>query len=229
MHATRVVLVDPQPIFRAGVRSVLEETGRYRVVAQAGTGPQANQLSEAPDFDLMLLNARLPIETGLRVAKLIAERKPAARVVVLSNERDRATLGTVARTGATALLPRDTPSTELVSLLDRVVEGEVFLPEATGHDDVIVSASPRPDAVTDDRWHLLSALEVQVLTGVAQGLSIPEIAVSLRSTEPAIEQHYRSVLHKLEVDDPAQAIRHARRHGWIPAPSPFGAALSPTP
>jgi DNA-binding NarL/FixJ family response regulator len=226
MQATRVVLVDPQPIFRAGVRSVLEATGRYRVVAQAGTGAQAGQLFDPPDFDLMLLNLRLPLLTGLRVAKLLAERAASARVVFLTNDRDRETLTAAARTGAVAVLPRDTPSTELVSVLDRVVEGEILFHAAVDRE----SADDRvqEEADDDDRLHLLSVLEVQVLTGVAEGMSLAEIAASLRSTEPAVEQHYRSVLHKLNVDDSAQAVRHALRHGWLPPAHASGSGISPT-
>lgn len=227
MQATRVVLVDPQPIFRAGVRSVLEETGRYRVVAQAGTGVQASQLCDPPDFDLMLLNLRLPLLTGLRVAKLLAERAASARVVFLTNDRDRETLTAAARTGAVAVLPRDTSSTELVSVLDRVVEGEILFHAAVDREAAAVDRV-QAEAADDDRLHLLSVLEVQVLTGVAEGMSLAEIATSLRSTEPAVEQHYRSLLHKLNVDDPAQAVRLARRHGWIPTAHAAGAAISST-
>ena len=134
MRATRVVLVDPQPIFRAGVRSVLEATGRYRVVAQAGSGAPASQLCDTPDFDLLLLNLRLPYATGLRVAKLLTERAATARVVFLSNDRDRDMLSAAARTGGAAVLPRDSSSAELVSLLDRVVEGEILLRSAVDNE-----------------------------------------------------------------------------------------------
>lgn len=233
MRLTNVLLVDSQPNFRAGVKCVLEETGRYRVVAQAGPSELAHQLRGAPDFDLLLLNARLPHQTAIQMAQLLSAREAAPRIVVLSKERDHETVEAAARAGAAAILPRDTTSAELISILDRVVEGEkVFVIPMRPEPGAL--GQPHPDGTPaaakldgDDRLHLLSVLEVQVLTGVAQGLSIPDIAAMLAIPAPMVEQYLHSVLHKLDVEDAAQAVRHARRHGWIPSPPPAPESMSP--
>jgi DNA-binding NarL/FixJ family response regulator len=224
MRTTNVVLADTQPIFRAGVREVLEETGRYRVVAQVGTGLEAVEQSLPNTVDLVILSTNLSQLTGLQVARLLAQREDAPRIVFLSNERDTAT--EAQRTGA-AFLPRDTPAADLIQALDRIVTDEPatarISPEpALGREPVhqtrptVNRAALSPaEPACDDRLHLLSHLEIQVLRRVAAGFSLPEIATSLATPISAVEEHRAAILRKLGVSDPAQAVQHARRHGWL--------------
>lgn len=121
MRSTCVVLVDSQPIFRAGLRRVLEETGRFQVVAEAGTVLEASQLGETRDFDLIVLNAHLPVMVGIHVARLLARRQATPHIVFLGNDQDRDTVAATTRVGAAVVLPRDTSPAELVRVLNRVV------------------------------------------------------------------------------------------------------------
>lgn len=199
MRSTRVVLVDSQPIFRAGVRRVIEETGRYQVVAEAGTVLEASHLGEAHDFDLIVLNAHLPVMVGIHVARLLARRQATPRIVFLGNDRDRDTMAAAARVGAAAVLPRDTSPAELVRVLNRVVADE--------------STS--------------SATQAQDQAGVEQGRSRPENAAPTRQAapEPVVEPRQRSVRRPIGDDDSAPAERPGRRHGRIPSgPSAPGTA-----
>lgn len=221
MRATNVVLADAQPIFRAGVREVLEETGRYRVVAQAATGLEAIEESQPSDVDLVILSTNLSQLSGLQVARLLAQRDDAPRIVFLSNERDDTTLAEARRTGAD-FLPRDTPAADLIQALDRALAKSEPI-----NDDLADEPVPpaRPTVTTDaldpaeptgeDRLHLLSQSELQVLRRVAAGFSLPEIAASLATPIATIEEHRTAILRKLGVTDQAQAVQHARRHGWL--------------
>lgn len=234
MRATNVVLADAQPIFRAGVREVLEETGRYRVVAQAGTGLEAVELSQPTTIDLVILSTNLSQLSGLQVARLLAQREDAPRIVFLSNEREANTLADVQRTGA-GVLPRDTPAADLIQALDRLVtdgpEPVQASPEPAPSRDQVhqarstvarVALSPVEPA-GDDRLQLLSQLEIQVLRRVAAGFSLPEIASSLATPIATVEAHRAAILRKLGVSDQAQAVQHARRHGWLSVAAPdFG-------
>jgi DNA-binding NarL/FixJ family response regulator len=232
MRTTNVVLADTQPIFRAGVREVLEETGRYRVVAQVGTGLEAVEQSLPNTVDLVILSTNLSQLTGLQVARLLAQREDAPRIVFLSNERDTAT--EAQRTGA-AFLPRDTPAADLIQALDRLVtdgpEPVQASPEPALSRDLAHQARPTAARVApspvepagDDRLQLLSQLEIQVLRRVAAGFSLPEIATSLAMPITTVEEHRAAILRKLGVSDQAQAVQHARHHGWLSVAAPdFG-------
>lgn len=235
MQAMNVVLADAQPIFRAGVREVIEETGRYRVVAQAATGLEAAEASQPGTVDLVILSTNLSQLTGLQVARLLAQRDAAPRIVFLSNERDAATLAEVRRTGAT-FLPRDTPAADLIQALDRVV---TVIPDRAMTDRAIEPTHrPRPSAArlapdpaepaNEDRLHLLSHLEMQVLRRVAAGFSLPEIASSLATPIATVEELRAEILRKLGVANQAQAIQHARRHGWLSIASEFSPVPAPS-
>lgn len=115
---------------------MLEETGRYQVVAEAGTVLEASHLGEARDFDLILLNAHLPVMVGIHVARLLARWPARPHIVFLGNDRDRDTMVAAARVGAAAVLPRDTSPAELVRALNRVVADEDSQAATEGQDQV---------------------------------------------------------------------------------------------
>jgi DNA-binding NarL/FixJ family response regulator len=240
MRATNVVLADAQPIFRAGVREVLEETGRYRVVAQADTGLEAIELSQRATVDLVVLGTNLSQLSGLQVARLLSQRQDAPRIVFLSNERDATTVAEVQRTGA-AYLPRDTPAADLIQALDCIVTDAPEPAQASAEPELRHEPAhqARPtrtwpalspaEPASDDRLQLLSQLEIQVLRRVAAGFSLPEIAASLATPVAVVEEHRAAILRKLGVSDPAQAVQHARRHGWLSvAATEFGSLPAST-
>lgn len=219
----RVLLVDDHPLFRAGVRRVLEESGRYRVVGEAGTGHEAIRLAQSSQPDLVLLDVQLPGITGLTVARILRRQNPRARLVVLSIHVDDDRLVDAVRVGGSAFLLKGITPPALLHNLGRVMRGEnllrqtVLARQSLARRLITEFRLPPDDPLPPVDLGLLplSVRELEVLDCVAQGLSNKEVAAALFVTEQTVKNHITSVLRKVDVNDRVQAVLHAVRQGWI--------------
>jgi len=223
-----VLVVDDHPLFRQGLRRLIEEGGSFTVVAEAANGHEAIREADIHRPAIALIDIQLPGVTGLNVARILKKQHPSMQVVILSMHVDDERLFEAVRAGASAFLTKDIEAQELISSLERVVRGEQLInvavlsrPELawrvlaefralTGEDEPQVSSS-----LPESKRLPLSVREIEVLDCVAQGLSNKEIAEELFITEQTVKNHMTSVLRKLNVEDRVQAVLCAVKHGWI--------------
>jgi DNA-binding NarL/FixJ family response regulator len=227
MLMRRVLLVEDHPMYRRGLRRLLEETGRFQVVGEAENGHAAIHLADVHHPEIILLDVQLPGVTGLKIARVLRKQHQNAKVVFLSMHIDDERLFDAIRAGASAFLTKDIDGDALVESLRRVLAGENLI------NQLILS---RPQlawrvlsefrALSNDSTDVrdadlalatlpLSAREIEVLDCVAQGLSNKEIADELYVTEQTVKNHMTSVLRKLDVNDRVQAVLFAVKNGWI--------------
>lgn len=223
MLGRRVLLVDDHPLFRAGIRRVLEGSGRYRIVAEAGCAHEAIDAVDVYKPELVVLDVQLPGISGLKTARILRRKDPRARIVLVSLYGDDARLLEAWGAGAVAVLPRDLPAAAFVEALDRAAAGEHLLRAVLQSRPGIAhrlradvrllpgrrSGPPPLEALP------LSTRELAVLDCAAQGLSNKQVAAALFVTEQTVKNHFTSVLRKLDAEDRVGAILHAVRHGWV--------------
>ena len=225
MLARRVLLVDDHPVFRTGLRRVLQATGRYEIVAEAGNAHEAIRAAEETRPGLILLDVQLPGITGLRITRILRRKQTRARIVVLSVHVDDDRIIEAVRAGAVAFLQKDIGAEAFTSALARVCAGENLLrAEMLARPELArrLRAELRLPSETDggEGPMPLSTRELAVLDCVAQGLSNKEIADELFVSEQTVKNHMTSVLRKLNATDRVGAILHAVRQGWMEVAPP---------
>ncbi len=226
MLKRRVLLVEDHPMFRRGLRRMIEETGRYTVVGEAQDGHEAIHLADIHHPELILIDVQLPGVTGLKIARVLRKQQQNAKIVFLSMHVDDDRLFDAIRVGAAAFLTKDVDGEVLLDALRRVMAGDNLINQ-------LILARPQLAwrvlsefrALATDPEHgngeggiaalPLSAREIEVLDCVAQGLSNKEIADELFVTEQTVKNHMTSVLRKLDVNDRVQAVLFAVKNGWI--------------
>jgi DNA-binding NarL/FixJ family response regulator len=226
-----VLLVDDHPVFRTGLRRVLEATGRYEIVGEAGNAHEAIRVAEEARPGLILLDVQLPGITGLRITRILRRKQTRARIVVLSVHVDDDRIIEAVRAGAVAFLQKDIGAEALTSALARVCAGENLLraemlrrPELARR----LRAELRlpSEGAGGDGPMPLSTRELAVLDCVAQGFSNKEIADELFVSEQTVKNHMTSVLRKLNATDRVGAILHAVRRGWMEVAPPVPDSVS---
>ena len=227
----RVLLVDDHPMFRHGLRRLLEETGRYQVVGEAQSGHEAIRLADVEHPELVVLDVQLPGLTGLQVARILHRQHPLAKLAVLSIHVDDGRLFEAIRAGVAAYLLKDLDVESLLVALGRVLAGENLIqPLVLERPDLArrVLAEFRtlpgdgPPRAVERSFLPLSARELEVLDCVAQGLSNKETAAALFITEQTVKNHMTAVLRKLDVNDRVGAVLHAVKRGWMElGPPPY--------
>lgn len=217
MNDIRVLLVDDQELFRAGIARILEAQEGITVAGEAGDGAEAvARVDEiAPDVELM--DIRMPVMDGVEATRQIfaparvAKRERPVRVVVLTtfNLDDRA--ATAIRYGASGFLLKDATPVMLREAIHTVYAGNAVLAPAdlsTLLDGQFRARKPLPAD-----FHSLTEKEREVLAFVARGLSNAEIAAAMFASESTIKTHLGAVLRKLGLRDRVQVVVFAHEHG----------------
>jgi DNA-binding NarL/FixJ family response regulator len=215
----RVVVADDQALFREGLRVLLGTAGDVEVVAEAADGAAAVKACESLRPDVVLMDLRMPGVGGVEATRLVRERAPATRVLVLTTFDDDASVFDALAAGALGYLLKDTPPARLFEALRAAARGESLLEPAVASKVVaqfarLAEASPT-HAATAARSAGLSDREVDVLRRLAAGESNKEIASALRIAEGTVKNHLTNVFEKLGVGDRTQAALAAKRLGIV--------------
>jgi two-component system response regulator DegU len=214
----RVLLVDHQPIYRAGFRQLVQQAG-MRVVAEADSAHQAMRACDEARPDVVLLEAILPGVNGLVTAAYLRRDHPQVRIVVLGMGVEPAVIASAIRVGAVGFIPKSSDPERALEVLAAVDRGENLLEREATSDPAVMSmlvshlrsgAHERQRVGSPD----LSPRELEVLDCLLMGYANKEIAEALYITEQTVKNHMTSVLRKLSVSDRVAALRIAMANGW---------------
>jgi DNA-binding NarL/FixJ family response regulator len=219
MDDIRVLLVDDQELFRAGVAVIIDAQAGMRVIGQAGSGAEAVRLVDELGPDVVLMDIRMPEMDGVEATREIftptraARRERPVRVVVLTtfNLDDRA--ATAIRYGASGFLLKDTTPVLLSNAIRTVHAGNAVL--APQDLAVLLEGEFRTRRPLPHSYRTLTEKEQQILAAVAHGLSNAEIAQQQFLSESTIKTHVGSILRKLELRDRVQIVVFAHQHGLL--------------
>jgi two-component system, NarL family, nitrate/nitrite response regulator NarL len=205
-----VVVVDDHPFFRDGVSRGLTQSGRVRVVGEAGDGATGLDVIRREQPDVAVVDYQMPGMTGVDVAHAVARDGLATKVLLLSAVTDGPIVFRALEEGASGYLSKDADRDEIVGAVTRVAKGETVVPPqlAAGLAGEIRMRS-RSDAP------VLSERERQVLNGFARGLSIPQLAAELFIGASTVKTHTQRLYEKLGVSDRAAAVAEAMRRGLL--------------
>jgi len=207
----RVLVADDHPLFREGLRTVLEATEDLVVVAEAADGDEAVRLALSESIDVALFDVHMPVLDGIAATARVHAARPAVRVLVLTMFRDDASIFAALRAGARGYVLKDADRAELLRAVRAVGRGEAIFSPAIA-TRVLEAFSARPAAV-DEAFPMLTAREREVLHELAQGRSNPEIAARLGLTRKTTSNYVSAILAKLQVRDRLEAADRARRAG----------------
>ena len=220
MDKIKVVIIDEQPFFRAGVRQVLSQQSDFEILDCA---PDQNTLGliEANLPDVALLGSDLATPSGLELGRRITRYYPNTKVIVLSPDPNDEELFEVIKTAAVACLSKSSSAEELTGIIRRACNGEYPINES------LIARPTIARHVLNQFQHMrrtmeavaapLTPRETQILNHIADGNSNKQIASILGISEQTIKNHISSILRKLNANDRAHAVVLAIRHGWISA------------
>jgi DNA-binding NarL/FixJ family response regulator len=213
----RVLIADDHPLFRDGLRSLLEARG-IDVVGEAKTGREAVDQSKRLRPDVVLMDLNMPELGGLDATRLISAEQTNVKVVVLTASEDDTNLFEAIKSGAQGYLFKNLDSNEFFRLLEGVARGEPALTPGLARKllgEFARPAAPAQPAATNEAQSLTER-EREVLNLLVQGVtSNRELAERLVVTENTVKYHLRNILDKLHVQNRTQVVAYAVRHGIV--------------
>jgi DNA-binding NarL/FixJ family response regulator len=214
----RVLVVDDQELFRRGLTMLLAVEPGLEVVGEAGDGLEGVALAETAAPDVVLLDVRMPKQSGIEACLAIKEAVPSTKIIILTVSDEEADLYEAVKSGASGYLLKDSSIEEVAQAIRVVADGQSLISPSMAIkliDEFKQMSRPERDTGPALR---LTERELDVLRLVAQGLSNKEIAARLFISENTVKNHVRNMLEKLQLHSRMEAVMYAVRENLLELP-----------
>lgn len=212
---TKVLLVDDHPLFRKGLRLLLEEEKDLQVVGEAGDGQTAIDLVRKLIPDVVVMDITMPNLNGIEATRHIISESPNTKVMALSIHSGKRFVEDMLRAGAAGYLLKESAPEELVNGIRAVVRGEVCLSAAIAGVVVSQYVNVLSQADTSAGKAELTTREIDVARLLAEGSSTKEIAPVLQVSTKTVESVRLRIMKKLDVKNVAELTEIAKERHWL--------------
>ncbi len=199
----RLVLADDQALVRGALAALLDLEPDLEVVGQAEDGEQLLRVVDVTAPDVVLVDVEMPGTDGIEATRVLRERHPSARVLVVTTFGRPGYLRRALRAGASGFVVKDTPAHALADAVRRVHAGLRVVDPALAADSAVLGDSP------------LTVRETEVLRAAATGATVAQLAATLGLSEGTVRNHLSSVIGKTTARNRADAVRIALEAGWL--------------
>ncbi|MDT8897132.1 MAG: response regulator [Thermanaerothrix sp.] len=207
----RILIADDHPVIRQGLSAMLSSVEGFEVVGEASNGQEAMDLALRIVPDIVLLDLRMPGMDGVQAMRLIRAQCESIRFIILTVYDNDEYIFEGIRAGASAYLLKDVTRDELINAIREVHRGQSLLhPQITRKlfEKVSGSGEVEHSSALTDR-------ELEILRMMANGASNKQIAARLKISSHTVKTHVSNIYQKLEVNDRAEAVAKAIRHGIL--------------
>ncbi|MDP3879284.1 MAG: response regulator transcription factor [Dehalococcoidales bacterium] len=211
----RILIADDHAIVREGFRTLLEAEPDIEVVGEATNGVEAVQKTKELQPDIVLMDITMPVMNGLEATQQIKQDSPHAKILVLTMHEGDEYFFKFLDVGASGYFVKGGSSSELISALRIVRNGDVFL-YPTMAKKLLSDYLQRVKAGSDkESYDGLTSREREVLKLIAEGHTNQEIADLLVLSITTVQTHRAHIMAKLGLRSPTELVKYALRHGFI--------------
>jgi DNA-binding NarL/FixJ family response regulator len=211
-----VVLVDDQPLVRAGLERILSEDEGFTIVAQCADGAAAVAAIRATSAAVVLMDVRMRGMDGIEATRQIRELGGPPVLILTTFDDDEVLWGAI-DAGAAGFVLKEASAEDLMAATRTIAAGGAWLdPAVTARVLEVTRSTGLPRQRQADKATLLTDRELDVLRHMSTGATNGEIAGALFVSEATVKSHVGSVFSKLGVRDRAGAIVFAYQHGLVP-------------
>jgi DNA-binding NarL/FixJ family response regulator len=216
----RVLIVDDHSLYRRGLQTVLDTEDGIEVVGEAADGIEAVDQAEETLPDVIVMDVSMPKRGGIDACRVIRQRVPSARILMLTSSDDEANLFEAVRAGANGYLLKDVPPEEVAAGIRGVHQGQSLLSPMMASKLLLEFAQiSQRDTLPAPTLGLelprLTERELGILRLVARGRLNREIATELFISENTVRNHIRNILDKLQMHSRMEAAMYAVRQRLI--------------
>lgn len=208
----RILIADDHPVFRYGMRALLDSISGLEVTGEATNGEETIEQAIALKPDVILMDIKMPGVTGIEATRRILRDQPTAGILVVTMLEEDDAIFAAMRAGARGYLVKGADQEEVVRAIRAVASGEAIFGQAIAARLSRFFSMPRETAV-QQAFPELTERESEILLLIAEGRSNSQIAQRLVVSEKTVRNHISNIFNKLQVADRAEAIVRAREAG----------------
>ena len=209
----KVMLVDDEQLIRSGLKIMLETYPDIEVIHQAGNGREAFECCQMEGPDVVLMDIRRPVSTGIEGTKLIKEAYPEVKIVMVTTFQDTEYIVEAMQYGASGYLLKDSSYEAIYDGIKVALSGKVVM-DATVSEKLVMQ--PKAQTTTEQQTDIsslgLTEREIELIRLVSQGLNNKEISEALFLSEGTVKNNISTILSKLALRDRTQLVIFAYDH-----------------
>lgn len=206
-----LLIVDDHELVRLGIRSLLEDVPWVTIVAEAGTAAQAIDAAAKHHPHIVIMDIRLPHESGIEACQQITRLWPEIRVIMLTSFMDDDLIFRAIQAGASGYVLKQVGNQSLLNALEAVRDGEALL-DTSVTQRILLQMRQHNMLQQENAFKELSEREREVLLLLTRGYANVKIATSLNLSEKTVRNHVSSILSKLKLLNRTEAIAYALQH-----------------
>lgn len=214
---TRVLVVDPHPIFQVGLEAILRQDARIELVGLCDNALAALEACTKAQPNLVILEVHLPGMNGVDLCRSIKREHPGVEVLILTADDHDETVFEAIRAGATGYILKDITPENLLRAVHSMMRGQTMI-----HPRIARRVLDRLSFIAQDQERGgrlygdgLTEREIEILVEVAKGATNKEIARKLFISESTVKSRLRNIFRKIDVRDRAEAAAYAIRKGYM--------------
>jgi two-component system invasion response regulator UvrY len=207
----RVLVADDHAVVRRGLVQILTEAPDMVVAGEASTGREVLQAVRKHDYDVLVLDIAMPEGGGLEVLQQLQTLKPDLRILILSMYPEKQYAVRALKSGAAGYLTKESVPDELIAAIRKVARGGKYVSQSLAEQ----LASELRGEVEKEPHETLSDREYQVMTLLAAGKSVTDVAEELSLSVKTVSTYRARILDKLNLKSTAEIIRYALEQGLV--------------
>ena len=217
VHKKTILIIDDHPLFREGLKAIIERDNRFEVVGEAGNGREGLRLAKELKPDLALVDMSLPDQSGIQLTRELKNASLKTRIMMITMHSKVDYIVKAFRAGATGYVVKESASERLLQGMDTVLKGEYFMDSSVSHKVVkkLMQFPEKGAKITDASYDTLTPREQEIMVLLAEGLSSKEIADKLFISPKTVDNHRSNIFRKLNLHCVIELIRYAARLGII--------------
>jgi len=214
----RILVADDHPIFRDGLRRLLEAEPDLSVVAQAVDAAEAIQLTQQVQPDILLLDVAMPKVSGIEALETLVELPNPPGVILLTAAIDRGDIVKALQLGARGVVLKESATAVLLKAIRVVMEGGYWVGRESVSDLLFAlqSLAPLPERAESAARFSLTAREVQIVRLILAAAGNKKIADTLNISEKTVKHHLTNIFEKLGVSNRLELALFAAQHDLLP-------------
>lgn len=208
----KLLIVDDHPVFRRGLREIIEEHPRFKIIGEAGDGETGIQLAMECKPDIAVVDIDMPGRSGLDMARALRKQNSPIKIVFLTMYKDEDIFNAALDLGARAYVLKENAADDIVGALQKVSQGEIFLCESVSEIGKRRSDAVRALLLSKPQLESLTPAERRILRLIAEDRTTKEIADVLKISFKTVENHRLSICNKLNIHGSHSLLKFAFDH-----------------
>jgi DNA-binding NarL/FixJ family response regulator len=213
----KIVIIEDHPLFREGIKTILNRKACYVVAAEAGTGREGLRMVIEIKPDLVLLDLSLPDIRGLNLIDELLAHSQKTAILIISMHSQIDHIVKSFRCGAMGYIVKESAANTLLTAIETVLKGDYYIDTSVSHKVVKkLVQTPNPKSISaSSGYEVLTPREQEVLKLLAEGMTSGQVSEKLYISPKTADNHRANIMRKLSLTNTFELVRYAARIGLI--------------